>query len=163
MITNDLLAPAFISKGNEKAKVITTYVVTVLLGSQIALFTCFTKVDGEMWFLMAPMEYATISLSVLSVPFVMGVAGLRGSRRGFVLNYLSFWFFFFLTKSLLEGGYLVNVLGLFSPMPLDKRYLHVYMPRLAWLFAITGSTLVFFLEHYIRNGGFAFIERGSEE
>ena len=158
MCVHDLLLPFFKKKHAEKGKITFTSSVTFFFGLLVTLIAIFVNRTRQ-----DLMEYTCILVSVLSVPFVMGVLGLQGNKKGFIASFISFLLLFFLLTWLASRGYLSSLISFFSAgsyrrdLPM-KNSLAI---RVGWLFAIIGSTVVFFWEHYQRNGRFVFVKRDN--
>lgn len=94
----------------------------------------------------------------------MGVLGLQGSDRGFKMTVASFFGIFFLARGLANNGYFEGLTAFLSSgsarAGLGAK--NTYANRIGWLFAVIGSSWVFFAEHYLRNGRFVFVKRDHD-
>ena len=158
MWAHDLIAP-FWQKGRDtdKEELWSAPLVTALFGLisiPLALFLPLTVVDL--------LEYACLSLSILSIPFVMGVLGLKGESKGFKLAIDSFSIVFFVTRILSDQGILDSFL-LALPNTREQREFYFSNPitnQIAWRFAMPISLFSFLAHHYMSNDGhFVFILR----
>ena len=102
--------------------------------------------------------------SILTIPFLSAVVGLKGNIRAFWSAVSSFIVVFFLSFLLAQEGMLngfMSLLGLGnerSKIFLSDRY----VSRAAWFCAMPVSTLVFFFVNYREAGGFVFIRQTKE-
>ena len=84
MCTQNLLVKPVQKK--QKDTIALAPIVTLFLGCIGTLVAVFLDRD-----LMSLMEYTCIIVSVLSIPFIMGVLGLQGSEKGFKASFLTFY------------------------------------------------------------------------
>ena len=103
MWVHNLLLPLFLHRHEEKNSITLTSLFTLALGVMVTLVV--VSVDSS---IMDVSEHTYIWVSSLSVSFVMGVLGLKGSDWGFKITLIAFYGFFFHTKWLASMGLLDN-------------------------------------------------------
>ncbi len=155
MCTHNLLINPFQEK-KQKDKIALAPIVTLFLGFLGTLVAVFSDRD-----LMSLMEYTCIIVSVLTIPFIMGVLGLRGSAKGFKASFLTFYLVLFGTYLLASKGYLASLTAFVNSGSVRQSFgmKNSYFARVGWWMAIISSTIVFFWEHYQCNGRFVFVKR----
>ncbi len=104
-------------------------------------------------------EYAFVFFSVLSIPFLAGVLGLKGSDRGFKIAVGSFFLVFMVMRILEWQGWLPSFVTI-----AEKRrafyFSNTISNRAIWFFAATVSGIGFLSHHYVNNGRyFIFAEK----
>lgn len=153
--TTDLVKPLMIRSGQAIDVVKWSRWSTLLLGLLSTFWAAYTTAPSTQI-----LGYGVVVFSTITIPLLAGLLGLRGGTKAFSGGCITFLIVFLVFLGIgLNSDYLLFLKGDtgISGAVTDS----FYVLRLAWLFAITASTLTFFALHYLENGGFVFVERES--
>ncbi|MEM7174294.1 MAG: sodium:solute symporter family protein, partial [Bacteroidota bacterium] len=143
MWAHNLIKPYQKRKQNEENTIKMSSKITLILGCCITLIACYNT--RKMFDLV---EYSYIIISCITIPFILGVKGLKGNDTIFQLTIGSFCaIFFFMFFYLKESALLKNLIELLcdnyntTRSPLLHNPLHI---KFSWFFAIIGSSIALF-------------------
>ena len=104
-------------------------------------------------------EYAFVFFSVLSIPFLAGILGLKGSDRSFKVGVGSFFVVFMVLRTLESQGWLPALFTI-GKGKRDFYFSNTISTRAIWFFAAMVSGIAFLSHHYLTNGKyFIFAEK----
>ena len=98
--------------------------------------------------------YAILIFSTLTIPFLFGVLGLKGSVRAFLGGMATFWIVFFMSFFLIQRGYLQLFVALFGVKKCTMVGYLFLQTRVPWVLGIVANFFVFLFLHYQSHGGF---------
>jgi len=153
---NDVVAPWYKNRNKEINLIEWLHIMTGVLGFSCTLIASLGTLSFRLYGGLAVMAY-----SLLCLPFLAGILGMKGSNKTFfvpVAVFLATFGGLFLTVS--ESSFLTNIMNEGSA---DGNFPGKFiLARVFWLISILTSTLIFFLTHYLENGAFVIINREKD-
>ncbi len=158
MWAHDLIEPLWQKgSGNDKGELWSVPLVTVFFGLfsiVFALFVPLKSIDFQ--------EYAYIVFSLLAIPFVLGVLGLKGDDKGFRTGVGTFLVVFLTIRFMGHSRMIDSLLHSFNPgwEARESYFDNPITNLLGWGIALPISLFSFLTHHYMANDGhFVFILR----
>ncbi len=157
---NDILGSKTSIEGQSRNTLIWARYITLFCGLFCTLCALFVVIPYD-----DIIGYALMSFSVICLPFIMGLLGLKGNGKIFLYTIGSFFITFLLLiaiNSKQSIGYFLMNIPISSYASQRAFYSARDVVRLSWLFSLFVSSVVFFATHYLEYGRFVFVDREQD-